>query len=81
MFNSYNASLTEIQTSLTSLQEQLSTIDFQDTTGVRAKLQNQIDTLTSKKNDLIDSLVKVTNEIALTANNSVVPIENAKYRM
>lgn len=79
--NNYNASLTETQNSLTSLQDQLSTIDFQDTTGVRAQLQNQIDALSKKKNELINSLMKVSNEIALAANNSVVPIENAKYRI
>ena len=79
--NNYNASLTETQNSLTALQEQLATIDFQDTTGVRAQLQNQIDTLSKKKNELINSLIKISNEIALEANNSVVPIENAKYRI
>lgn len=79
--NNYNANLTEIQTSLTSLQDQLASIDFQDTTGIRSKLQNQIDTLTQQKNNLTTSLMKISNEIALTANNSVVPIENAKYRI
>lgn len=79
--NNYNANLTELQTSLTNLQNQLSSIDFQDTTGVRAKIQNQIDSLTKQKNDLTNSLIKISNEIALTANNSVVPIENAKYRI
>ncbi len=79
--NNYNASLNETQTSLTALQDQLSSIDFQDTTGIRAKLQSQIDILTKKKNELINSLIKISDEIALTANNSVVPIENAKYRI
>ena len=79
--NEYNASLTEIQTSLTALQDQLSAVDFQDTTGIRTKLQNQISSLTQQKNDLINSLIKISDEIALTANNSVVPIENAKYRI
>ena len=79
--NNYNASLNETQTSLTTLQDQLSSIDFQDTTGIRPKLQNQIDVLTKKKNELINSLIKISDEIALTANNSVVPIENAKYRI
>ena len=79
--NNYNASLTETQNSLTSLQEQLSAIDFQDTTGIRAKIQNQIDELTKQKNELTNSLIKISDEIALTANNSIVPIENAKYRI
>lgn len=79
--NSYNADLTETQTSITTLQDQLATVDFQDTTGVRSSIQNQISELTAHKNELIDSLIKITNEIALAANNSVVPIENAKYRI
>lgn len=79
--NSYNASLEETQISLSQLQETLSSIDFEDTEGIRIKTQNQIDALTKKKNELITSLNKICNEIALAANNSVVPIENAKYRV
>ena len=79
--NSYNADLAETQNSLTVLQQQLSAIDFEDTTGIRVKTQNQIDELTKHKNEVINSLVKISDEIALTANNSLVPIENAKYRI
>lgn len=79
--NSYNASLVEIQNSLTSLQETLSSIDFEDTTGIRSQTQNQIDELTRQKNELINSLIKISDEIALTANNSIVPLEGAKYRI
>ena len=79
--NSYNADLTETQNSLTVLQEQLSAVDFEDTTGIRVKIQNQIDELTKHKNELVNSLIKISDEIALTANNSLVPIENAKYRI
>ena len=79
--NSYNADLTETQNSLTVLQDQLSSIDFEDTTGIRTKTQNQIDELTKHKNEVTNALIKISNEIALTANNSLVPIENAKYRI
>ena len=79
--NSYNADLTETQNSLTTLQEQLSAIDFEDTTGIRTKLQNQINELTKHKGEVTTALVKISDEIALAANNSLVPIENAKYRI
>ena len=79
--NSYNASLTEAQNSLSILESTLSTIDFEDTTGIREQTQNQIDELTKRKNELINSLIKITDEIALVANNSVVPIEDPKYRI
>jgi len=79
--NNYNADLTETQNSLTTLQEQLSAIDFEDTTGIRTKLQNQINELTKHKGEVTTALIKISNEIALTANNSLVPIENAKYRI
>ena len=79
--NVYNADLTETQNSLTVLQEQLSSVDFEDTTGIRAKLQNQIDELTKHKSELTTALMKISDEIALAANNSLVPIENAKYRI
>ena len=79
--NAYNADLTETQNSLTVLQEQLSSVDFEDTTGIRAKLQNQIDELTKHKSEVTTALMKISDEIALVANNSLVPIENAKYRI
>lgn len=79
--NDYNSDLTETQNSITALQEQLSTVDFQDTTGIRVSIQNQIDDLTAHKNDLVNSLIKISDEISLEANNSIVPIENAKYRI
>ncbi len=79
--NSYNAALTEAQNSLSALESTLATIDFEDTTGIREQTQNQIDETSKRKNELINSLIKITNEIALTANNSVVPIEDPKYRI
>lgn len=79
--NSYNAALTEAQNSLNALESTLASIDFQDTTGIREQTQNQIDETTKRKNELINSLIKITDEIALTANNSIVPIEEPKYRI
>ena len=79
--NNYNADLAETQNSITSLEEQLAKVDFQDTTGLRTRIQSNIDSLSAHKNEVINSLMKITNEISLAANNSVVPIENAKYRI
>jgi len=79
--NEENAKLTEIQTSLVSLQKQLATIDFQDTTGIRDEIENQINNYIKQKNSIIDSLLKTSNQIALIANDSIIPIEEEKYRI
>lgn len=73
--------LNEIQSEITGLNEVLSTISFDDTTGRRTAYTNQITALTTQKNDINSSITKILDEIALAANNSEVPIENAKYRI
>lgn len=56
-------------------------ISFDDTTGQRESYQSQLTALISERNELMTALTKLTNEISAAANNSEVPIENAKYRI
>lgn len=73
--------LTETQNELDSLNETLASISFDDTTGRRTAYSSQISSLNAKKNELSTSIAKIVNEISISANNSEVPIENAKYRI
>ena len=77
----YQDQLNQINSQINDLNSQLSTISFDDTTGVRTAYVAQITDLSSQANDLDASITKVINEITIAANNSEIPIENAKYRI
>ena len=77
----YNRQLQEVQEQITSINSTLSEISFADTTGVRAAYESQLTQYNTRQNDLLTSLTKICNEIATAANDSVIPIENAKYRI
>lgn len=71
----------ELSTEINNINETIASISFDDTTGIRATYIKQVNELTSEKNKLDASLIKVINNISETANNSEIPIENAKYRI
>ena len=73
--------LEEINTSINDNNDLLAAISFDDTTGQRTAYTDAISKLKLDKNNTITSLIKIMNEIALAANNSELPIENAKYRI
>lgn len=73
--------LTEIQNQLNVRNEELSTVSFDDTTGQRSVITSTIQQLNVKKNELYTAITKIMDEISTSANNSEVPIENAKYRI
>lgn len=73
--------LTEVQNQLNARNEELSTISFDDTTGQRSTITSTIQQLNIKKNELYTAITKIMDEISTSANDSEVPIENAKYRI
>ena len=73
--------LEEINTSINDNNDLLAAISFDDTTGQRTAYTDAISKLKLDKNNTLTSLTKIMNEIALAANNSELPIENAKYRI
>lgn len=77
----YYAQLDEIQNKIKGLNEMLSSISFDDTTGMRSAYTSQLADLSSKKNEIYTSISKILNEISIEANNSVVPIEDAKHHI
>lgn len=71
----------ELSTEIDNINETIASVSFDDTTGIRATYIKQVNELTSEKNKLDASLIKVINNISEAANNSEIPIENAKYRI
>ena len=73
--------LDEIQNSINTINETLASISFDDTTGQRTAYTAQIASLNVRKNEISTSITKIIDEISKAANNSEIPIENAKYRI
>lgn len=77
----YNNELIEVQSKIDEINKQLSEITFDDTSNLRSSYTAQLTEYNSKKVELTNSIIKIVDEIAITANNAEVPIENAKYRI
>lgn len=77
----YESQLTEVQNEIYHINEDLSSISFDDTSGQRSALTASLSADNKRKNELTTSLAKIMNDISHEANNSDVPIENAKYRI
>jgi hypothetical protein len=73
--------INEKQTKIDEISGVLTTISFDDTTGQRQAYTSQLTSLNTEKSELQTAYAKITNEIAKSANDSEVPIENAKYRI
>lgn len=78
---SLQTQLSETQKEINSINDTLSSISFDDTTGRRTAYSSQLTSLNVKKNEISTSITKIIDEIAISANNSETPIENAKYRI
>lgn len=77
----YNTDITEISSKINALTSELAEISFDDTSGVRTSYEDQITKLKAQRADLQSSVTKIVDEIATAANDSEIPIENAKYRI
>ena len=78
---SYNNKLAQVKEKIANITSQLSTVSFNDTTGVRSQYEDQLMLMNKRYENLLNAIIKASNEIATAANDSVVPIENAKYRI
>ena len=77
----YKTELDTVQRSIDQITKALSELSFDDTTNSRTVYETQLSEYNNKKNELVDSITHVMQEIAMNANNSETPIENAKYRI
>ena len=79
--NVIKTQLDEILSKIANINSKLNQMSFDDTTGLRSTYSNQLVEYNQTRNELNTSLNKIINEIAINANNSDIPIENAKYRI
>ena len=77
----YKNELDDVQASINQVNNILADISFDDTTNTRLLYENQLTDLNAKKKELTSSINSLVNEIAENANNSDIPIENAKYHI
>lgn len=77
----YKKQLDEVQSQITTINNNLSSIDYTDTTGIRQIYKDQLEQYNNQQNNLITSISKVITEINTAVNDSSVPLENAKYRI
>ena len=74
-------SLETIQNNIDRLNKELGSLSFDDTPNQRELLEKNLQEELANQVDKNNALLKVCEEIALQANQSDVPIENAKYRI
>lgn len=77
----YKSQIESKQSEVNRLRAQLKTSAFNDTISGRQSAQSRLDKAESEVSKLNSNLVKTINAITNEANNSVVPIEDAKYRI
>lgn len=77
----YEIELNSYQSKIDNINAELSQISFDDTSNIRSVLSAQLSEYNKKKSELMSSISNIINEISLNANNSTIPIENAKYRI
>jgi hypothetical protein len=77
----YNRDLDDIQQNMDNINMTLSQISFDDTTNIRTVYESQLAELNKQRNEIISSINKTINEISIAANDSDIPIENAKFRI
>ena len=73
--------LNVIQEQISSINNQLSSLTFNDSQGMYSLYSSQLATLNSKRNELLKALNTAITSISNEANSSDIPIENAKYRI
>lgn len=76
-----NQELETVRFNIDKLNQELATLSFDDTTNQRTIHETNLREAMSHRVELTNSILQVSQEIALQANNSDVPIENAKYRI
>lgn len=74
-------SLTELQAKINDINEKLSTISFNDTSGIRSAYIAQLSQYNRQKNELMTVINNAIDTISLNVNTAELPIENAKYRI
>lgn len=75
------AELERLQNNITEIQRALATVPLDDINGIRENYNSTLSEYNIKKNGLIKQIQTASEGIAAAANDSVVPIEAAKYHI
>ena len=73
--------LNVIQEQISNINNQLSSLTFNDAQGMYSLYSSQLASLNSRRNELLKSVNTAITTISNNANASDLPIENAKYRI
>ena len=73
--------LNNINDNINSISTQLANISFNDTTNLRSAYTAQLSSLGQDKAKITAALMSTIDEISIAANNTELPIENAKYHI
>lgn len=76
-----NRQLVELNEQIANINNTLVEVSYADTTGVRSAYEAQLDQYNIKRNTILSSLSKLTDNINTAVNDSAIPLENAKYRI
>lgn len=79
--STYKSELSSVQLAIENLTRQLSELAFDDTTNNRQLYSSQLSEQNAKKTELTNAIAAVSQEIAESANNAELPVENAKYHI
>lgn len=77
----YKVDLANIQAQIDSINKQISEINFDDANNIRTLYTSQLTELNSKRHEIQQSINNIIQEISQNANQSDIPIENAKYHI
>lgn len=73
--------LQDIENEISSINRNLAEISFTDTSGIRETYESQLLQYQTKRDSLLNNIAKLSKEMSSNANNSEIPLENAKYHI
>lgn len=77
----YEQDLATVQNQINDINNILQTNSFNDVNQNRQVYESQLTDLQSKKTELTEYIKSMVNEISIAANDAVIPVEGAKYRV
>ena len=77
----YETELEELQGKIDGINQKLAKVSFASTSRMRTVYTDQLNQYNARKDELMTSITRAIAEISQAANDSVVPIENAKYHI
>lgn len=77
----YQTDLLEVNNKITSINNSLASVSFDDMSGTRSMYNAQLAELKAQQSEITSSISKLVDSISQSVNNAQVPIEGAKFRI